>query len=125
MYIETKDFITWIKRELKAKPTNKPYEYIDGLNKNETCVMYIYCENDKICPVNRVKYAHSITKKSAIYEVKDNNAKPIIIKKEKDLPKDLDRNKRIGVLMAPIPLPKKVNLLKDKIKKIYNGDIIK
>eukprot|EP01084_Bolivina_argentea_P085582 154686_1 len=73
----------WVKNEVKdwknglsCRYVNeilnyKPYEYINGLNKNGTAVFYIFCELDQICPGNRVMYAHSLTRKSMIHEIKD------------------------------------------------------
>lgn len=63
---------------------------------------------------------HNRSTKSIINEINENNTKSIIIKNEDDMPKNISGNKRIGILEAPIPLPKNINILKDKIKKKYD-----
>jgi len=61
---------------------------------------------------------------SIINEVKENGAIPVIIKKEEDIPEKINNNIKIGVLKAPLPLPKKAIHIKEKIKNLYldNGE---
>jgi 4-hydroxy-3-methylbut-2-enyl diphosphate reductase IspH len=53
---------------------------------------------------------------SIINEVNEHGAKPVIIKEKEDIPMTVKENNRIGILNAPIPIPKKIRELKNFIK---------
>ncbi len=57
---------------------------------------------------------------SIINEIRENNAEAKIIKKPEDIPPIVDYGRNIGVLMAPIPLPKKALEIKEKIRNLYD-----
>ena len=58
--------------------------------------------------------------KSIIRETIENEAIPIIIIKEEDIPKKIDPNLRAGVLLAGVPLSEKVRNFKNFINEKFN-----
>jgi len=59
---------------------------------------------------------------SIIREVNDNDVKPVIIKNETDIPKSINDNLNIGVLIAGIPLSTRVKNFINIIKKRFLTD---
>lgn len=60
--------------------------------------------------------------KSIIQEVKENGSMPVIIKTESDIPEDSVCDKKIGVVIAPIPLTNKAKNIINIIKNRYSID---
>jgi 4-hydroxy-3-methylbut-2-enyl diphosphate reductase IspH len=59
--------------------------------------------------------------RSIINEVADRGALPRVIREESEIPDSPPDDARIGVLMAPIPMPKKALAIKETIRKRFAG----
>lgn len=57
--------------------------------------------------------------KSILNEIIENGVEPVILKKEKDIPVKIN-NKKIGVLLAPVPVSSEIKNIINKIKIQYN-----
>ena len=108
---DVNDVIEYIDNHFK-----NPNNIIDGYKKtlccwaNQGCIeeieesiknydldeMWVICSSE-----------HDRSTMSILNEIKDNGAEYKLIKKEDDIPSQIDKNSRIGVLLAPIPLSKK------------------
>jgi 4-hydroxy-3-methylbut-2-enyl diphosphate reductase IspH len=60
--------------------------------------------------------------RSIINEVADQGAVPRVIREESEIPGSPADDARIGVLMAPIPMPKKALAIKETIRKRFGGE---
>jgi hypothetical protein len=58
--------------------------------------------------------------RSLINEAREHECGVVIIKTDRDIPQTVKEKSRIGVLMAPIPMPKKAFTIKDIIKQRFN-----
>jgi len=59
--------------------------------------------------------------RSVLNEIKENGADCALIKKEEDIPEKIGENDRIGVLLAPVPVPSRIKNILNVISMKFGG----